>query len=398
LDISTGGTTTHDDTIVVCIIEGGGVDIFHEDIKDNVWINYAEIPDNSIDDDNNGYVDDYYGWNVISNDDAVGAGSHGTRVAGMIGAKGNNSIGISGVNHNVKMMVVKGQNASNEASVIAAYTYPLEQRKIYNATNGTQGAFVVVTNASWGIDNGDPADSPLWCALYDTLGQAGIINIGATSNSNTNVDINGDLPTTCPSEYLIAVTMTNSTDVRAGSGYGPIHIDLAAPGHGVYLTFPGDNYGNTNGTSFATPCVAGSVALLYSTPCPDFINFTKAYPDSAALKVRELILNEVDPVLNLNTEVNTGGRLNINNSMTELLSACDANTCIAPYNLEFSNLTDSVVDISWNGFSLDYSLYLQEGNQALIEIPAAGITNLNIDTLNPSSHPALHFDLSLQTF
>lgn len=389
-DISTNGTTTHDDTIVVCIIEGSGVDITHEDIKDNIWKNYAEIPGNGIDDDNNGYIDDFLGWNVVSNDDAVGSGSHGTRVAGMIGAKGNNAIGISGVSPNVKMMVVKGQSASNEASVIAAYTYPLEARKKYNETYGQEGAFVVATNASWGINNGDPANSPLWCAMYDSLGQAGIINMGATSNSSVNVDVVGDLPTTCPSEYLIAVTMTNSDDVRAGSGYGPINIDLAAPGQGVYLTLPGDIYGSTSGTSFATPCVVGAVALLYSTPCPDFINWTKAYPDSAALKVRTLILDEVDLITNLSTEVATGGRLNINNSMNELLTSCNSNSCVAPYNIVFSNLTDSVVDITWDGFSTDYLFYIQEGNQPMVELDATGINSLNIDTLTPCTNYTIY--------
>ena len=385
-DISTGGTTTHDDTIVVCILEGSGVDISHADLKDNIWKNYAEIPNNGIDDDNNGYIDDYLGWNVVSNDDLVGSGNHGTRVAGMIGATGNNNLGISGVSQKVKLMIVKGQSASDEASVIAAYTYPLEMRKLYNSSNGQSGAFVVATNASWGINNGDPANSPLWCAMYDTLGQAGIINLGATSNSNVNVDIVGDLPTTCPSEFLIGITMTASNDVRAGSGYGPINIDLAAPGQGVYLTLPGDIYGGTSGTSFATPCVSGAVSLLYSTPCADFINWVKAYPDSAALKVRELILTQVDPITNLSTEVASGGRLNINNSMLELLNTCNTNTCIAPYNIIVSNLTDSVVDISWSGFSTDYLFYIQEGNQPMVQIDATGLNAIQIDTLTPCTN------------
>jgi len=385
-DISTSGTTTHNDTIVVCILEGSGVDITHIDIKDNIWKNYAEIPNNGIDDDNNGYTDDYLGWNVVSNDDAVGSGSHGTRVAGMIGAKGNNNLGISGVSQNVKMMIVKGQSASNEASVIAAYTYPLEMRKLYNQSNGQSGVFVVATNASWGINNGDPADSPLWCAMYDSLGQVGIINLGATSNSNVNVDIEGDLPTTCPSDYLIGITMTASNDVRADSGYGPINIDLAAPGQGVYLTLPGDIYGGTSGTSFATPCVSGAVALLYSTPCADFINWTKAYPDSAALKVRDLILTQVDPITSLLAEVGSGGRLNINNSMLELLNTCNTNSCIAPYNLTYSNLTDSVVNITWSGFSTDYLFYIQEGIQPMIELNATGLNTIQIDTLTPCTN------------
>ncbi len=382
-DITTGGTTTHNDTIVVCIIEGSGVDIYHNDIKDNIWKNYAEIPNNGIDDDNNGYIDDFLGWNVISNDDAVGSGSHGTRVAGMIGAVGNNNIGISGVNHQVKMMIVKGQQASNEASVIAAYTYPLEMRKKYNQTNGAEGAFVIATNASWGIDEGDPANSPLWCAMYDTLGQVGIINIGATTNNNANVDVVGDLPTTCPSDYLIAVTMTNSNDVRPLSGYGPINVDLAAPGFGVYLPVPTDIYTTTSGTSFATPCVAGSVALLYSTPCADFINFTKAYPDSAALKIKDYILNNVDPKANLTGDVLTGGRLNVNNSMLAILNDCDTGTCIAPFNLSTTNITDTSATINWNGFSNDYVFYIQEGNLSISQYSFTNINSINIDTLKP---------------
>jgi hypothetical protein len=259
-------------------------------------------------------------------------------------------------------------------------------RRKYNSSYGQEGAFVVVTNASWGINNGDPANSPLWCAMYDTLGQAGIINIGATTNNNSNVDVNGDLPTTCPSKYLIGVTMTNSDDVLGGSGYGPIHVDLAAPGKSVYLTSPGDIYSNTSGTSFATPCVAGSVALLYSTPCPEFINFAKYYPDSAAIRVRELILDEVDPITGLSTQVGTGGRLNINNSMMALNTSCDAGACLSPYNFYYSNLTDSVVDIQWEGFSTDYLFYIKEGNQPMIEIQVNAANQISIDTLTPCTN------------
>lgn len=385
-DISTGGVTTHNDTIVVCILEGSGVDITHEDLVDNIWINHQEIPDNGIDDDGNGYIDDYNGWNIDTDSDNIDAGSHGTRVAGMIGAVGDNNIGISGVNHQVKMMVVQGQNASDEASVIEAYSYPLEMRKLYNQSHGQSGAFVVATNASWGIDYGNAADSPLWCAMYDTLGQYGVINIGATANNSVNVDVVGDLPTTCPSDYLIAVTMTTSTDVRASAGYGTTNIDLGAPGSGVYLTYPSDGYGTTSGTSFATPCVAGSVALLYSTPCPDFINYTKAYPDSAALKVRELILENVDPISSLSTEVASGGRLNINNAMLDLYSNCNTNSCIAPYNLSYSNLIDTSATISWEGFSTDYLFYLTEGNSPEVELDATGINSLDFDTLIPCTN------------
>ncbi|MEX1003596.1 MAG: S8 family serine peptidase [Crocinitomicaceae bacterium] len=382
-DITTGGTSTHNDTIVVCIIESGGVDISHVDLKDNIWKNYAEIPNDGIDNDNNGYVDDVNGWNVSTLDDAVGSGSHGTRVAGMIGAKGNNTTGVSGVNWDVKMMIIKGQNASNEATVIAAYNYPLIMRKKYNDSYGEEGAFVVATNASWGIDNGDPANSPLWCAMYDSLGQYGILNIAATTNNNVNVDDVGDLPTACPSEFLIGVTMTNSQDDRAGSGYGPTHVDLGAPGSGVLLTAPSNSYTTSSGTSFASPCVAGAVALAYSSPCADFINYAKFNPSGAALDMRNYILSSVDPLTTLSGEVGSGGRLNINTTIGNILSDCSTNSCISPYSLRENFITDTTAQFSWGGFSTDYLFYIQKSGEPVVEIALINQDSIFFDTLTP---------------
>jgi serine protease len=385
-DITTGGLTTHNDTIVVCIIEGSGVDISHIDLVDNIWKNYAEIPNDGIDNDNNGYIDDFNGWNVSSLTDAVGSGSHGTRVAGMVGAKGNNITGVSGVNWDVKMMIIKGQVASNESSVIAAYDYPLSMRKKYNETYGREGAYVVVTNASWGIDNGNPDNAPIWCAMYDTLGAYGILNVAATTNSNSNIDINGDLPTACPSEYLIGVTMTNSQDIRAGSGYGPIHIDLAAPGSSVLLPIPGNFYSATSGTSFASPCVAGAIALAYSAPCTDFISFSKFDPAAAALQMRNYLLSSVDVLSVLDGEVGTSGRLNVKNTIDSLLANCNPSACARPYNLHGENLTDTAATLYWDGFSSDYLVYLKEGANAWLEIPLTNLDSIHFDTLIPCTN------------
>jgi serine protease len=380
---TTGGITTHGDTIVVCIIEGGGVDITHVDLVNNIWKNYDEVPDDGIDNDLNGYVDDYNGWNVQSENDEIGFGSHGTRVAGMVGASGNNGVGVSGVNWKVKMMIIKGQEASDEASVIAAYSYPLKMRKLYNESYGTKGAFVVVTNSSWGINNGDPADSPLWCAMYDTMGEQGILSVGATTNSNLNVDETGDMPTNCTSPYFIGVTSSNNVDLRAGSGYGTTSIDLAAPGNLVRLPVPGDIYSSTSGTSFASPCVAGAVALTISADCPSFINFVKYDPAGAALQLKEYILDGVDLKPALSSEVLTGGRLNVNNSIELLLAACDTDACIPPYNVRVNEFSDTSALIEWEGFSVDYIVTLQRTGGLGSEIVVLGGNTITFDTLKP---------------
>lgn len=388
-DITTGGLTTHEDTIVVCIIENQGVDINHVDLAPNVWHNYAEIPDDGIDNDGNGYIDDFDGWNVDTEDDAVGAGPHGTQVAGMVGAAGNNTTGISGVNWNVKMMIIKGQDVQDEASVIAAYEYPLVMRKMYNESSGQEGAFVVVTNASWGIDGGDTADAPIWCAMYDSLGAYGILNIAATSNQNSNVDVVGDLPTNCSSQYLIGVTMTDDTDDRANSGYGATSVDLGAPGFGVRTTTVSNFYTTKNGTSFASPLVAGAIALAYSSPCSEYINHAKLDPSGAALDMRNFILSSVDLVPDLTGEVVTGGRLNVKNAIDSILSNCNLSFCAPPYNVLDEVLTDTTADIIWGGFSTNYLFYIQEGAGPMIQIPVNGTDSIYFDTLIPCTNYAV---------
>ena len=151
-DISTGGYTANGDRIVVCVMESG--DYSHPDLIDNHWTNTNEIAGNGIDDDGNGYVDDVDGWNTTSNSDAISGASHGTAVSGMIGATGNNSNGGAGVNWSVGIMHVEFGGLT-DAGVVEAYSYPHAMRNLYNTSNGTLGAFVVATNASWGIDQGE---------------------------------------------------------------------------------------------------------------------------------------------------------------------------------------------------------------------------------------------------
>ncbi len=345
-DLTTGGLTAQGDTIVVCALDDG-IDINHEDFEDNRWINYGEIPDNGIDDDNNGYVDDYLGWNPEAENDDINGGGHGTPVAGIMGAKGNNGIGVAGISWNVKVMVLRNNFNTDEAAVLSAYSYPLVQRMRYNATNGEEGAFVVATNASWGIDLGDPADAPLWCAFYDTLGTHGILNCGATINGNVDVDIEGDLPTACPSDYLIAVTNMNRNDEKVtGAGYGATTIDLGAFGAQTWTTSDNNSYGPFGGTSGATPHVTGTIGLLYSLDCPGFINLAKADPGAAAKLAKQCILEGVDPNPTLDTITVTGGRLNVFNSLMLLLENCD--NCFPPSSPQTTaNVTDEAAELTW---------------------------------------------------
>lgn len=319
--ITTGGLTALGDTIVVAVIDGG-VDLNHEDMQGNLWRNYAD-PHNGNDDDSNGYVDDYFGWDFYFNNDNISADYHGTPVASIIGARGNNSVGIAGINWRVKIMAVGGpENLGNpnlalaEAGVIEAYSYVLAFRKKYNATNGAEGAFVVAVNSSWGLDKEDPANAPLWCAMYDSMGAAGIVNCAATANGNWDVDDEGDLPTGCASDYLISVTNTDKHDVKVfWAAYGDTSVDLGAPGEDALAAYPGPTYNGFGGTSGATPHVTGTVALLYATTCLEFAQFAKADPAGAALAVTQFILDGVDPITDLQNRTTTGGRLNVYNSL-----------------------------------------------------------------------------------
>jgi subtilisin family serine protease len=310
-DISTGGVTALGDTIVVAIVDGG-CQLNHPDL--NYWYNWNEIPGNSIDDDGNGYVDDFRGWNAYNNSPNVPSDYHGTHVSGIAGANGNNNTGVAGENWDVKIMPIAGSSGV-EATVVAAYAYVLELRAQYNETNGALGAFVVATNSSFGVDYGQPEDYPLWCAMYDSMGVQGILSCAATANLNINIDIVGDIPTACPSEWMIAVTNTTRFDVKnSGAAYGLTTIDLGAPGTSILSTVTGSGYSTLTGTSMATPMVAGAIALLFSAADSTRILQYKNDPPGGAIAFRDILFEGVDTIPSLVGITVTGGRLNVYNA------------------------------------------------------------------------------------
>ena len=352
-DITTGGLTALGDTIVVCVIDDG-LDPTHTDFGDNIWVNHAEIPNNGIDDDQNGYVDDYQGWNARrNNDDIDDDNTHGTPVAGIIGAKGNNGLGVSGVNWNVKLMIVVGGiRASLESDYIKAFEYPLTQRKLYNESEGKKGAFVVATNGSWGVDKAKAEDFPLWSEIYDTLGTYGILNVGAVNNdSNVDIDELGDMPASSSSSYLLAVTNIDYQDLKVeGAAFGAATVDLGAyggtPDNGVWTTKNNNSYGRFPGTSAATPHVAGAIGLLYSAPCQSFASLAQSDPSGAAALVKAAILDGTTPISALDGITLTGGKLNIFNSLQLLLQDCAS--CFPASTLLTSDITDVSAVLSWN--------------------------------------------------
>ena len=314
---ATGGVTATGDTIVVAVIDGGAY-LNHEDLS--FWKNYREIPNNGIDDDGNGYVDDFNGWNAYYHNGNIGSDSHGTHVAGIIGAVGNNRIGVCGVNWNVQVMPVAG-SSGNESIVVEAYSYVLEMRARYNETNGEEGAFVVATNSSFGVDYGNPDDYPIWCLMYDEMGQVGILSCGAGPNMNVNVDVVGDVPSTCPGDWLIGVTNTTSADVKNnGAGYGINNIDIGAPGTFIYSTIPNNSYGNKTGTSMATPQVSGTIALMYAAMPEEMMLAYKENPSDFALLVRESLLDGADHLTSLEGLVADARRLNAYGAIEKLLN------------------------------------------------------------------------------
>ena len=315
-EITKGGVSALGDTIVVAILDTG-FDINHEDLKGNIWINKGEKPGDKIDNDQNGYIDDVSGWNFIHQSATHIADNHGSSVAGIIGAKGNNGKGISGMNWHVKLMVFETRLVSD---IIAAYDYIIEQRERYNRTKGKQGAFVVTTNASFGVNKIKCVDQPLWGEMYDRLGAAGILSAAGAANNPWNVDEVGDMPTTCKSDYLMTVLNTNPKDERyAGSAFGAVSIDMGAPGQNSFSTRNNNEYGAFHGNSAAAPHLAGAIALLYSIPRQKLAEEAMAFPAQTAMKIRNLLLNNVDKVPSLVSLTSTGGRLNVFSSMLKLL-------------------------------------------------------------------------------
>ncbi|MEE9445787.1 MAG: S8 family serine peptidase [Cocleimonas sp.] len=296
----TWDTTTGSPNNVIGVIDTG-VDYTHEDLAANMWVNPGEIPDDGIDNDGNGYIDDIHGIDCAGNDtdpmddnNDIREFSHGTHVGGTIGAVGNNGIGISGINWNTKIMALKifGEpRGSTDSVIIECIAYAVNMKNNY-------GIDIRITNNSWG-------GGPFSQALKDTIqasANANMLFVAAAGNDSNNNDINPSYPASYNLDNIIAVANTTRTDNLAlDSNFGGATVDLGAPGTGILSTIPGNQYGLKNGTSMASPHVAGAAALLWSDN-----------PSLSVLEVKNRLISQGDLVADLTGTTASGRRLNIN--------------------------------------------------------------------------------------
>jgi large repetitive protein len=287
--------TTGSPNVTVAVIDTG-VDWSHPDLSSQIWINPGEncpgCRNDGIDNDHNGFVDDWHGWDFANNDNnPTDDHGHGTHVAGTIGAAGNNGTGVAGVNWNVRIMPVKFLNAQGSGTDAGAVSAVL-----YAAQSGAD-----VMNNSW-------ASTDYSQALADAINVADQHNslfVAAAGNNGTDNDSTPTYPASHSMPNVVAVAATDNTDNRAFfSNTGRQSVDLGAPGVDIYSTWPGGGYQYLSGTSMATPHVAGAAALAKA-----------AFPNASAVGLKALLLSSVDPKPSLATTTSSGGRLNIGNAV-----------------------------------------------------------------------------------
>lgn len=311
-DFNKSATTVQGDTIVVAVCERG-FDSIHQDL--DYFINYNEKPNDGIDNDTNGAIDDYRGWNIVDNNGTL-AGldiSHAAKVCGGIAAKGNNKFGVSGVAWNCKLMPINfGFNLSID-DAIKSYEYCIKMKRLYRTSNKKKGAYIVAINFSFGSTGQFlPSDEPLWGAAIDSLGNEGILMSVAVANDNVDAESNKDLPVLFNSDYQINVTNYNFTTLETdGSEFSKKYVHLAAPNK-YWTTIPNNSYGNNGfGASYSAPLVAGAIALMYSNFDTKFLDTLNKNPKQIVKLIKQTILKQVDITDGLTNKVSSNGKLNL---------------------------------------------------------------------------------------
>ncbi|MBT3583530.1 MAG: S8 family serine peptidase [Halobacteriovoraceae bacterium] len=291
--------STGKEEIIIAATDDGFA-LGHQDLKNIFWTNKGEIADNQIDDDGNGYVDDVYGWDFANNDNDPstngGGGSHGTHVAGILGAEFNNGVGISGHGDKIRVMALKwyGGGSWTAATVLKTYKYA--------ADNGAK-----IISTSYNIDGF--AGNKTYDEAVSYCYKKGILIFNSAGNGNRQQSPRSKIDKI----FLVASTQSGKDrkkwDVRSrfsNYGYG---VDIAAPGNPIYSTVPRNRYSDMSGTSMAAPNAAGLAGLIWST-----------HPEWSMAQVISQLFQASDDIDGLNSRYAGelgAGRINVKSAQNE---------------------------------------------------------------------------------
>ncbi|HLF85097.1 MAG TPA: S8 family peptidase [Blastocatellia bacterium] len=345
-DITTGSND------IVAVVLDTGVQLEHEDLSANAWVNPREISGNGVDDDGNNFVDDVNGWNFYDgNNQTFNPGtelSHGTHVAGSIGAVGNNGIGVTGVAWHVKLMSLKflgGPNGKGSTSnAVKGIYYAIDMRN--------RGVNVRVINASWGGGN---ESQSLRQAIADA-NSAGILFVCAAGNAGNNIDDDPDFPAAYSIDQPNAISvaaLTQGGSLASFSNFGHTSVSVAAPGVSIFSTYPG-TYAALNGTSMSTPYVSGIAVLLWSHE-----------PSLTPAEVKQRIVDTSQPLPSLVSMLARSGRASAYDALINQIAPPQAPEVIGV------RFTKKVVTIDGFGFV---------NGSAIIEVDGEPLPTVDYDS------------------
>ena len=305
--------------VVVAVVDTGA-DVAHPELDANIWTNSGEIA-NGLDDDANGLVDDLQGWDFADHDSNVqDTSDHGTHVAGTIGAEGDNAAGITGVNWRVKVMPLRAGNSTLSGLAI-------EQAFRYACAQGAR-----VVNGSFGSPS---PDAFIRDAIEDC---PGTLFVFAAGNESGNNDAQPRYPCNYPVENIVCVAASDEADTLAPfSNYGTSNVDLAAPGADILSTVSGGGFEYFDGTSMASPHVAGAAALVLSHR-----------PALTPIEIKNTLLLSVDKTSAYSGSVKTGGRLNVARALGQEVKPPTGLTASSPSHAAGWS-GNSTVQIVWGG-------------------------------------------------
>ena len=311
--------TQGSNSVVVAVVDTGA-DVTHPDLDANVWSNPDETA-NGLDDDANGLADDVQGWDFADDDsNANDTNGHGTHVAGTIGAEGDSGAGVTGVNWRVKVMPLRTGNLTLSGLAI-------EQAFRYACAEGAR-----VVNGSFGSPSPDPFVRDAIEDCPQTL------FVFAAGNETTNNDAQPRYPCNYPVENIVCVAASDVDDSMAFfSNYGTSNVDLAAPGAGILSTLPGGLFDVFDGTSMASPHVAGAAALVLSQR-----------PELTPLELKSTLLLSVDKTPAYAGLVKTGGRLNVARALGQEVKPPTGLTASTPSHASGWS-ANSTVQVVWSG-------------------------------------------------